>query len=128
MSTRPPGAERRKSPRIDVVQRVRGEVVRLDAEIVVHDLSRTGFAVVSKLMFEPGTLLDFRLSAEGSPDVTVSAEAVHTRALHPSPDLYLTGFKFLPGKMTGVVPQTRIDRLIAAVLDVNLQFFAMSGK
>jgi hypothetical protein len=128
MASRPPGADRRKSPRVDVVRRVKGEVVRLDTEIVVHDLSRTGFAVVSKLKFEPGTLLDFRLSADGSPDVTVSAEAVHSRPLHPSPNLYLTGFKFLPGKMTGIVPQTRIDRLISTVLDVNLQFFAISGK
>jgi len=128
MASRPPGADRRKSPRVDVVRRVKGEVVRLDTEIVVHDLSRTGFAVVSKLKFEPGTLLDFRLSADGSPDVTVSAEAVHSRPLHPSPNLYLTGFKFLPGKMTGIVPQARIDRLISTVLDVNLQFFAISGK
>jgi hypothetical protein len=95
---------------------------------VIHDLSRTGFAVVSEMKFEPGQLLDFRLSADGTPDVTVTAEAVHSRPMPPSPNLRLTGFRFLPGKMTGFVPQSRIDRLIAAVVDSNVQFFETTGK
>lgn len=128
MALLPPGAERRRSPRIDVKKRVKGQLVELDTEIIIHDLSRTGFAVVSETNFEAGQLLDFRLEAYGSPEVTVTAEAVHSRPLYPSPNLYLTGFRFLPGKLTGVVPQARIDRLIEAVFDANLQFFAMAGK
>jgi hypothetical protein len=128
MAVLPPGAERRQSPRIDVARRVKGELVTLDTEIIIHDLSRTGFAVVSQLTFERGQLIDFRLSATGSADVTVSAEAVHSRPLPPSPHLFITGFRFLAGKMTGQVPQSRIDRLIEAVIDSNVQFFAMSGK
>jgi hypothetical protein len=128
MALLPPGAERRQSPRIDVARRVKGKLVTIDTEIIIHDLSRTGFAVVSQLMFEHGQLLDFRLSTNGSPDVTVSAEAVHSRPLHPSPNLFITGFRFLAGKMTGQVPQSRIDRLIEAVIDSNIQYFEMSGK
>src|SRR5688572_13470629 len=109
MALLPPGAERRRSPRIDVARRVKGKLVMLDTEIIIHDLSRTGFAVVSQLTFEQGQLLDFRLSTAGGPDVTVSAEAVHSRPLPPSPHLFLTGFRFLAGKMTGQVPQSRID-------------------
>ena len=128
MALLPPGAERRQSPRIDVTRRVKGELVAVDTEIIIHDLSRTGFAVVSEMAFDQGQLLDFRLTANGSPDVTVSAEAVHSRRLHPSPKLFLTGFRFLAGKMTGQVPQSRIDRLIQAVTESNMQFFAMAGK
>ncbi len=124
----PRGAERRQSPRIDVRTRVKGELVAIDSEIVIHDLSRTGFAVVSELGFEPGQQLDFRLIAGGSPDVTVSAEAMHSRRLHPARNLYLTGFRFLPGRLTGFVPQARIDRLIEAVIDTKLQFFEMAAK
>jgi len=124
----PRGAERRQSPRIDVRTRVKGQLVALDTEIVIHDISRTGFAVVSELLFESGQLLDFRLMANGSPDVAVTAEAVHSRPLRPSRNLYLTGFRFLPGKLTGYVPQARIDRLIEAVIDSNVQFFEMAGK
>ena len=91
-------------------------------------MSRTGFAVVSELPFDRGQLLDFRLSSTTGPDVTVSAEAIHTRPLYPSPNLFLTGFRFLAGKMTGQVPQSKIDRLIEAVIDSNLQYFAMAGK
>ena len=124
----PPGAERRQSPRIDVRRRVKGEVVALDTEIIIHDISRSGFAVVSEVLFEPGTLLDFRLTANGRADVTVTAEAVHSRPLQPSRNLYLSGFRFLPGKMTGYVPQARIDRLIETVIDANVQFFEMAAK
>ena len=128
MALLPPGRERRQSPRIEVARRVKGNLVVLDTEIVIHDLSRTGFAVVSELRFDEGQLLDFRLSTTGSPDVTVAAEAVHSRPLPPSRHLYLTGFRFLAGKMTGQVPQSRIDRLIEAVVDSNVQFFAMAAK
>ena len=128
MAALPPGRERRQSPRIEVARRVKGELITLDTEIVIHDLSRTGFAVVSQLKFDRGQLLDFRLTTTGSPDVVVAAEAVHSRPLAPSRNLYLTGFKFLAGKMTGQVPQSRIDRLIEAVVDTNVVFFAMAGK
>ena len=128
MALLPPGAERRQSPRIDVRTRVKGQLVSLDTEIVIHDLSRTGFAVVSAANFESGQLLDFRLTASDTPDVTVTAEAVHSRPLHPSRSLYLTGFRFLPGRLTGFVPQARIDRLIEAVIDAKLQFFEMAAK
>jgi hypothetical protein len=128
MALLPPGTERRNSPRIDVARRVKGKLISLDTEIIIHDLSRTGFAVVSPLKFDKGQLLDFRLSTSGSPDVNVAAEAVHSRPLHPSPNLFLSGFRFLAGKMTGQVPQSRIDRLIQAVVDSNVQFFAGAGK
>jgi hypothetical protein len=128
MALLPPGVERRQSPRIEVARRVKGKLVILDTEIIIHDLSRTGFAVVSQLAFDEGQLLDFRLSTTGGPDVTVTAEAVHSRPLPPTTHLFLTGFRFLAGKMTGQVPQSRIDRLIQAVVDSKLQFFALAGK
>jgi hypothetical protein len=111
-----------------VARRVKGKLVALDTQIVVHDLSRTGFALVSELEFDHGQQLDFRLATDGSPDMTVTAEAVHSRPLPPSPNLFLTGFRFLPTKMTGLLPQSRIDRLIEAVAERDVQFFAMAGK
>ena len=61
-------------------------------------------------------------------DVAVTAEAVHSRQLPPSRNLYLTGFRFLPGRLTGYVRQARIDRLIEAVIDAKLQFLEMATK
>ena len=117
------GIERRQSPRIDVLRRVHGRLVEIDTQIIIHDLSRTGFSVVSEIAFEPGQNLDFRLTSDDGTTVTVCAEAVHSRPMPASPELVLTGFRFVPGRLTGMVPQSRIDRLIAAVIDAKVQFF-----
>jgi hypothetical protein len=94
--------------------RVKGQLVALDAPVVVHDLSRSGFAVVSSRAFGPGETLDFVL--EGGPDtVAVTAQAVHTRPFGSSANLHLSGFRFVPGPLTGLVPQAAIDRLFEAI-------------
>ena len=109
------GVEHRRAPRIDVRMRVKGELSSVEAPILVHDLSQTGFAVVSTLRFDVGEALDFRLLGPEASDVGVTAEAVHCRPMKNAPHLYLTGFKFVPGRSTGLLPQASIDRLIAAV-------------
>jgi hypothetical protein len=95
--------------------RVQGELVAVDAAIVVHDLSRTGFAVVSSKAFQPGDTLDFRLEGVGEQPIAVSATAVHTRPFGASPNLHLSGFQFVPGPLTGLIPQAAIDRLFDAI-------------
>ena len=95
--------------------RVRGELASVDVPILVHDLSRSGFAVVSTIAFEVGQSLDFRLLGPEASDVVVTAEAVHCRPMKNAPHLHLTGFKFLPARLTGLLPQASIDRLISAV-------------
>jgi hypothetical protein len=109
------GVEQRRSPRIDVRMRVKGEAQSIEAPILVHDLSRSGFAVVSTLAFAVGEALDFRLIGPEASDVVVTAEAVHSRPMRNARHLHLTGFKFMPSRLTGVLPQSAIDRLIAAV-------------
>lgn len=116
MTTRGIGADQRRSPRIEVWRQVKGHLVALDTAIVIHDLSRTGFAVVSHLAFGPGELLEFRLAGQDpSTAFRVAARAVHTRPLPQQPGLNLTGFAFVPSALLGMVPQTQIDRLIATV-------------
>ena len=94
---------------------VRGELVSLNIPIVIHDLSRTGFAVVSQTPFERGQTLDFRLLADDGPGVKVTACAVHSQPVPGSPGLHRSGFMFIPGELTGLVPQASIDQLIEAV-------------
>ena len=97
--------------------RVKGELVSLDEPIVIHDLSRTGFAAINQKGFAPGEMLDFRLVADGGPAVRVTARAVHSRPLPNAPGTRVTGFMFVPGKLTGLVPQALIDQLISAVTE-----------
>jgi hypothetical protein len=115
MATDWKGREQRQAPRIHVMTRVKGELTAVGAPILVHDVSRTGFSVVSSLAFERGQTLDFHLEGPDRTDVSVTAEAVHTRPLAGAPHLHLSGFKFVPGRVTGLLPQVSIDRLIAAV-------------
>ena len=107
--------EQRRSPRITVQVRVKGELASVETPILVHDVSRTGFAVVSTLAFERGVMLDFRLIGPGATDLVVTAEAVHTHLMRGAPHLYLSGFQFMPGRLTGLLPQHAIDRFIDAV-------------
>ena len=97
--------------------RVKGELVSLDEPIVIHDVSRTGFAALNETGFAPGETLDFRLVVDGGPALRLTARAVHSRLARNSPDMHVTGFMFVPGELTGLVPQALIDQLIAAVTD-----------
>ncbi len=100
---------------MDVLLQVRGQVVPVGSPILVHDLSRTGFGVVSRIPFAPGQTLSFRLTVTGEAPVLVAARAVHARPLPGKAGMHLTGFEFVPGRLTGVVPQPLIDRLLEAV-------------
>jgi hypothetical protein len=111
----------RRSPRVDVLLRVKGELVPVSFPITIFNLNRTGFAVLSEARFRPGERLDFRLTRIGGPSVRVTAAAMHTQSLHGSPGLYLTGFTFQPGRSNGVVPEDAILDLIAAVAPAGFQ-------
>jgi hypothetical protein len=112
MAARWTSRDQRRTPRVDVRMRVRGQLVSLDTPIIIHDLSRTGFAVVSERVFETGETLDFFLEGERGQPFSVTARAVHARPLLTPPGTYLTGFMFVPGALTGRVPQVLIDQLI----------------
>lgn len=114
---RPAPQERRREPRVDVMMRVKGVLVRPDKEILVHDLSRSGFAVLSQIPFRSGEQIDFRLTGEDGTVVTVTAQAIHSQPMPASQDLHLSGFMFVPGRLTGLVPQALIDWLIATVAE-----------
>jgi hypothetical protein len=127
MTFRGIGADQRRSPRIEVWRQVKGHLIELDTPIVVHDLSRTGFAVVSEAGFEPGDTLEFRLEADRPGTAfRVAARAVHTRPSPQQPGLFLTGFMFIPSPILGVVPQAQIDRLISLVTESQRGMFAQA--
>ena len=117
------GRDRRRDTRVDVLMRVKGQLVRPETPILVHDLSRSGFAVLSQLEFESGQQLDFRLISEDGLKVTVTAQAIHSRVMPGNQGLYFSGFMFVPGRLTGLVPQALIDRLIATVAAPDTQCF-----
>jgi hypothetical protein len=112
----PTGAELRRAPRLDVFRIVKGELVSIGAPITVLNLSRTGFAIMSEIAFEPGERIDFKLTAPNGTTIRVTAEAVHFRRVPHAPGSNLTGFRFVPGDVLGIPPYAAIDKLIEAVL------------
>jgi hypothetical protein len=105
----------RSSPRIDVLLRVKGELVPIGVPVRILNVNRTGFAVLSEMRFRSGDRLHIRLTGPGVPTVEVSAAAVHTQERDGAPGLYTTGFTFQPDRPGGEVPESDIHALLAAV-------------
>jgi hypothetical protein len=108
--------------RVDVLLRVKGELVPADGAITVVNISRTGLALISAVRFRAGDRLEFRLKGKKGPSVQVTAAAVHTRSLPGSPGMFVTGFAFQPGRAGGAVPDDDIRQLIAAVAPAGFRF------
>ena len=100
---------------MDVLLRVRGELVALGFPVRILNLNRTGFAVLSEVRFRAGERLDFRLTDIHGGSVHVTAAAVHTQPLRSSPGRYLTGFTFQAGRSGGGVPEAAILQLISSL-------------
>ena len=98
---------------MDVLLRVKGELVPIGFPITILNLNRTGFALLSEVRFRAGERLDLRLTGIRGPSVVVSAAAVHTESRPRG--LYMTGFNFQPGRESRVVPEDTIRQLLAAV-------------
>ena len=111
----------RRSPRVDVLLRVNGELVPADFEITIANMSRSGFALISAAMFRAGDRLNFRLTPKKGASVLVTAAAVHTHPLPKSPGRFVTGFTFEPDRPGGTLPDDLIRELIAAVAPVGFR-------
>ena len=116
------GRNQRRSPRIDVLLRVRGALVPPDFPITILNVNRTGFAVLSQVWFREGDRVDLRLKAVAGPSVQVTAAAVHAQPVHDSPGLYKTGFIFEPERPDRAVPEADILQLVAAVAPAGFKF------
>ena len=88
-------AEKRRSPRINVRQRLRGVLVELDMPVVVRDISIGGFSVESDQALPSGVHI-VRLQEDELWSVTVTAASRHRRTMR-NPDgttRHVMGFEF----------------------------------
>lgn len=88
-------AEKRRSPRINVRQRLRGVLVELDMPVVVRDISMGGFSVESEQALPTGVHI-VRLQEDELWSVTVTAASRHRRSTR-NPDgttRHVMGFEF----------------------------------
>lgn len=88
-------AEKRRSPRINVRQRLRGVLVELDMPVVVRDISIGGFSVESDQALPTGVHI-VRLQEDELWSVTVTAASRHRRSTR-NPDgttRHVMGFEY----------------------------------
>lgn len=100
---------------MDVLLRVKGELVPVGFPIRILNLNRTGFAVISETRFRPGERLHLRLKGPGVADVEVTAAAVHTQPSQTSPGIFMTGFEFLPDRSGDRMSEMPVRDLLTAV-------------
>jgi hypothetical protein len=90
-----PRADLRRTPRIDVRQRLIGHLVSLDRPVVVRDISLGGFSVESDEALPTGVHI-VRLQDDERWSVTVTAASRHQHSMR-APDgtlRYVMGFEY----------------------------------
>jgi hypothetical protein len=92
-----PAVQRRRSPRLQLLGEVHGQIVGIALPIVVRDLSDGGFSIVTSIDFPADAVHRFELALESDsrPPIQVQARVVHGRLLAGDPEaLFVTGFAF----------------------------------
>ncbi|MFI5178407.1 MAG: PilZ domain-containing protein [Vicinamibacterales bacterium] len=89
--------DRRRSPRIEILGRVRGHIVSLDTPVVVREMSLGGMAMETSFPFDVGSLHEFRLELGDGSKVMLQGQVRHSGNIAPAgaPPLYVTGIQFV---------------------------------
>jgi hypothetical protein len=87
--------ERRRSPRVDLLQDFRGHLMTLDEVVTVQQLGPGGMTIAAGVPLSPAHVHDLRLTFDELV-VTVRARVVHTRAVVAADDVtYVSGVAFV---------------------------------
>ena len=94
-----PALHRRRSPRLQLLGEVHGQLVGMTVPIVLRDISDGGFSIVTTLAFPADAVHRFQLMLEADEGsaIVVQARVVHGRMMTGDLEvLYVTGFAFTP--------------------------------
>lgn len=108
------GTTRRRYPRLDVLGRIQGQVLALDARLTLRELSLGGFSADSSRPFAPCLQHTFRFSTGEGLVVELDAVAVHCRISSVSPDSglrYIAGFEWADAETSREQVQHLVDVL-----------------
>ena len=88
--------ERRRSPRVEILGRLHGLVVSLDAPVTVRDISLGGMSVETAFPFPVGARHEFQLTLGDGSTVVLVALVRHCRNRSSAGETphYVTGFQF----------------------------------
>jgi hypothetical protein len=107
--------ERRRAPRLQVLDRIQGQLVSLPLPVKLRDLGPLGFSVESALPFPQGVRRVFLFTTARGLQVIIEGAVVHSRSDDADDARYVTGFRFVHSRLTDT------DADVTVLLD------AMSG-
>jgi hypothetical protein len=88
--------ERRRSPRVEVLDRLQGHVRPLELPIALLNLSLEGFLMQASTDYPRGEIYEFRFSMADHDPIVLSARVVHTMRATAGPVAsYLIGLEFV---------------------------------
>jgi len=88
-------AERRHSPRIEILDELQGHVIALDEPVEIRELGVGGFTMVTRCPFLIGSIHSFRL-VRGPGSVVIRGRIIHRRGLFErDTTIYLSGVQFI---------------------------------
>jgi len=107
--------ERRRAPRLQVLDRIQGRLVSLPLPVKLRDMGPLGFSVESAVPFPQGARRVFLFTTARGFQVIIEGAVVHSGADDGDDARYVTGFRFVHSRLTDT------DADVTVLLD------AMSG-
>jgi len=99
--------ERRRSARIEILNRIHGHVTAFDVFVTVRDISLGGMSVETAFSFPEGVVHEFRLTMGDQPQAIIHGRVLRCRE-HTRSDggrIYLSGIEFIDQVPPGIVAE-----------------------
>ena len=104
-------AERRRSPRVDLVGQIRGELISVELPIVVREISLGGMSIETSAEFDVDTRHDFVLTLGDGAGVFVKGRVAYSRRIErPGGPVFVSGIQFVDDD-----PQAEVGDLVRRV-------------
>ena len=88
--------DRRRSPRVELMGRVHGELISSNLPVHVREISLGGMSIETREGFESGSVLSFVLTLGDGAGVLVAGRIVYSRMIDGSdPAMYVSGLEFV---------------------------------
>ena len=96
--------DRRRSPRVELMGRVHGQLISANLPVQVREISLGGMSIETREGFETGSRLNFVLTLGDGAGVLVAGRIVYSRLLDgSSPAVYVSGLEFVDEDADGGV-------------------------
>ena len=88
--------DRRRSPRVELMGRLHGQLISANLPVHVREISLGGMSIETREGFEKGSVLNFVLTLGDGAGVLVAGRIVYSRLIDGSdPAMYVSGLEFV---------------------------------